>query len=140
MQFWVEPSTIEQQDCALGVSPALLFGKGELAVSYCGLLVLAYFGPQDDARDYYGHVMKRSTVLEFEEWTNERGLEAGADGRKHTVYMVPETFSALRFINEPWYIPGDKYYGKRVIYGAVRKVNAVFVEADVGELSADSEI
>lgn len=43
----------------------------------------------------------------------------------------------MRIIYDPRYLPGYKDYGKRVISGEVRKANAVFVEAGVGEPSAD---
>lgn len=56
---------------------------------------------------------------------------------KHPVYIDSATFCIMRFINYPLYLHGDKDCCERLIGGEVRKENAVFVEADVGEPSAN---
>lgn len=81
--------------------------------------------------------MSSVTLSELQKCAKKLSLVLDADARKNPVNIVPDTFCAMQFINEPQYFPCDKNFNMQVVGGEVMNSNEVFEEADIGEPSAD---
>lgn len=107
--IYVQRSTIKHKDAGFGLFAGNDFGSGEVICYYCGSLVYSNLSGKQQHHRTYGEGIMGVTVKEFETWAIQmdhpcRSLEG--DGR--AVWVVPATFWAVRYINDPRYLSGDR--------------------------------
>lgn len=77
------------------------------------------------------------TLFLFQKGANELSLDLEADERMPPLYIDPDKFSAMRFIDDPGYHFSDEVNVRRFIGAEVSKAIGMSVEAEVGKPSAD---
>lgn len=102
-------STIEHENAGKGLFASRKFGEREVIGSYYGSLVYADLGQELQSTKRYGEGYMEVTAESFRKWAldlNEKVSDS--KGQTHSVWVVPAPFCAMRYINDPRYLQGDK--------------------------------
>lgn len=105
----VQRSTISHARAENGVFASRNFEKNGAAKSYYGSLASANLERELRSKRQYGERYMNVTAKSFSKWAVElERVVSVSEGQNFCVWLLPTPFSAMRYINAPWYREEDR--------------------------------
>ena len=105
----IKPSTIKHPHVGLGVFARRDFRKGDIIGPYYGALVYGDLAKDHRSRKTYGSGIMSVSSQDYAKWALQIDFEfVDHNNQKHTGYICPGEFNAMRYINDARYTDGDR--------------------------------